>query len=156
MNDDLMDSIIPMTNYRDDGSNYGTITSSATTPLTISTSNIISGTIVGNGAIGAIVGSSFDDKVTVVEHIMDKWIMNRVTVDHKVAAHELLKLQEVAPDYANEIKENIAKNSSRDMVKKLTFTKKHDKDADVHHFIGRVWMFTEEELKEFIKEVRNA
>lgn len=150
MKDDHTDLISNVGDYVND---YGIITSSITSPLTISTSNIISGTIVGNGTI---VGSSFDDKVNIVDDIMDKWIMNRVTVDHKVAAHELLKLQEIAPDYANEIKENIAKNCSRDMVKKLTFTKKHDKDADVHHFIGRAWMFTEEELKEFIKEVRNA
>lgn len=90
------------------------------------------------------------------EDLMDKWIMNRITIDHKVQEQELLKLKEVAPDYANEIKENLAKNASRDIMKKLTFTKKHDKDADVHHFIGRVWCFTEQELKEFIKEVRNA
>lgn len=91
-----------------------------------------------------------------VDGFLDKHIMNRVTVDHKVQEQELLKLKEVAPDYANEIKENIAKNAARDMVKKVTFTKKHDKDADVHHFIGRVWMFTEEELKNLIKEVRSV
>lgn len=90
------------------------------------------------------------------EDLMERWIMNRVTIDHKVQEQELMKLKEVAPDYANEIKENLAKNAARDMIKKVTFTKKHDKDADVHHFIGRVWCFTEQELKEFIKEARNV
>ncbi len=90
------------------------------------------------------------------EDIMERWIMNRVTIDHKVQEQELMKLKEVAPDYANEIKENLAKNAARDMIKKITFTKKHDKNADVHHFIGRVWCFTEQEMKEFIKEVRNV
>ena len=65
---------------------------------------------------------------------------------------ELLKLQEVAPDYAGEIKENIAKNLARDISKKVMFKKKHDKDADVHHFIGRVWVFTDDELKALLKD----
>jgi len=90
------------------------------------------------------------------EDLMEKWIMNRVTIDHKVQEQELIKLKEVAPDYANEIKENLTKNVARDIIKKVTFTKRHDKDADVHHFIGRVWVFTEEELKSFITEVKNA
>ena len=90
------------------------------------------------------------------EDLLEKWIMNRVTIDHKVQEQELMKLKEVAPDYANEIKENLSKNAARDIIKKMTFTKKFDKDADTHHFIGRVWVFTEEELKTFINEVRNA
>ena len=90
------------------------------------------------------------------EDLLEKWIMNRVTIDHKVQEQELMKLKEVAPDYANEIKENLSKNAARDIIKKMTFTKKRDKDADVHHFIGRVWVFTEEELKTFITEVKNV
>lgn len=87
-----------------------------------------------------------------IDDIMDEYSLNRVAVDHKVTAQELLKLQEVAPDYASEIKENIAKNLARDITKKVMFKKKHDKDADVHHFIGRVWVFTDDELKELLKE----
>ncbi len=88
-----------------------------------------------------------------VDEIMDEHSLNRIAVDHKVTAQELLKLQEVAPDYASEIKENIAKNLARDIAKKVMFKKKHDKDADVHHFIGRVWVFTDEELKELLNNV---
>jgi hypothetical protein len=84
---------------------------------------------------------------TWVEDPLDKYAMNRFAVDHKVTAQELLKLQEVAPDFAKEIKENIAKNLGRDIATKVSYTKKHDKDTDVHHFIGRVWVFSEEELK---------
>ena len=109
-------------------------------------------TATGINALNTITVSTSD----ATEDIMERWIMNRVTIDHKVQEHELMKLKEVAPDYANEIKENLAKNATRDIMKKLTFTKKHDKDADVHHFIGRAWVFTEEELKNLIKEVRNA
>jgi hypothetical protein len=107
-----------------------------------------------SGANTVLMNNTFSD--ISIEDLMEKWIMNRVTIDHKVQEQELMKLKEVAPDYANEIKENLAKNAARDMIKKVTFTKKHDKDADVHHFIGRVWCFTEQELKDFIKEARNV
>lgn len=109
------------------------------------------GTITISNTTGSSAYNTFD-----VDDFLDEHIMNRVTIDHKVTEHELMKLKEVAPDYANEIKENLAKNAARDIMKKVTFTKKHDKDADVHHFIGRVWCFTEQELKDFIKEVRNV
>lgn len=82
-----------------------------------------------------------------IEDPLDKYAMNRFAVDHKVTAQELLKLQEVAPDYAKEIKENIAKGLAREIATKVSYTKKHNKDTDVHHFIGRVWVFSEDELK---------
>ena len=114
-------------------------------------------TIASGGSITAPITTSSTITLTdPTEDLMEKWIMNRVTIDHKVQQHELMKLKEVAPDYANEIKENLTKNAARDIIKKVTFTKKHDKDADVHHFIGRVWCFTEQELKEFIKEARSV
>jgi hypothetical protein len=134
MNDDLTVGSITSV-----GSDYGVVTTSGIVPMTMTTASAL--TIAAHAP---------------VEDIMDKWIMNRVTIDHKVQEQELMKLKEVAPDYANEIKENLAKNAARDMIKKITFTKKHDKDADVHHFIGRVWCFTEQELKDFIEEVRNV
>lgn len=107
---------------------------------------------IGTGITSAITmpiangvsGGTFN---TWVEDPLDKYAMNRFAVDHKVTAQELLKLQEVAPDYAKEIKENIAKKLGRDIATKVSYTKKHDKDTDVHHFIGRVWVFSEEELK---------
>ena len=107
---------------------------------------------VNNTTTAAISGSSIRIKPS-VDEIMDEHSLNRIAVDHKVTAQELLKLQEVAPDYASEIKENIAKNLARDIAKKVMFKKKHDKDADVHHFIGRVWVFTDEELKELLNNV---
>ena len=87
-----------------------------------------------------------------VDDIMEENSMNRFAVDHKVTAAELLKLQETAPDYAGEIKESIAKNLARDISKKITYKKKFDKDTDVHHFIGRVWVFTDEELKAILEK----
>lgn len=84
------------------------------------------------------------------EDKIDQYAMCKFTVDHKVTDAELLKLREVAPDFAKEIKENIARNLARDISHKISYTKKHDKDTDVHHFIGRVWVFTEEELKHLL------
>ena len=139
MNDDLTVGSVTITDTGD----YGIITSSGTiTPISINASA---------STINMTNYNSFD-----IEDFLDEHIMNRVTCDHKVAGHELLKLKEVAPDYANEIKENLAKNVTRDIMKKVTFTKKLDKDADVHHFIGRVWVFTEDELKNLINEARNV
>ena len=129
----------------DDNGIYAITTS--TTPMT----NIVSSTLVGTSINTIIDDSSFD-----IDDFLDEHIMSRVTIDHKVQEQELMKLKEVAPDYANEIKENLSKNAARDIIKKMSFTKKHDKDADVHHFIGRVWVFTEEELKTLIKEARNV
>lgn len=128
-----------------------TTTSSVTLPVSISDMTTGSITISNtSGSYGTIaMGVITDD-------LLDKYEFNKLTVDHKVSAHELLKLKDTVPTYADEIKENLAKNASRELVKKITFTKKHDVDSDVHHFIGRVWVFTEEELKKFIEEVKNA
>ncbi len=119
-----------------------------TSSITIPTTDTITISTAGNyGTIAMGV---------ITDNLLDKYEFNKLTVDHKVSAHELLKLKDTVPTYADEIKENLAKNASRELVKKMTFTKKHDVDSDVHHFIGRVWVFTEEELKKFIEEVKNA
>jgi hypothetical protein len=97
------------------------------------------------------LGSSFD-----MDEFLDRFSFNKITVDHKVTAHEFLKLKESVPTYADEIKEFLAKDLSRDIIKKATFTKKVDINADVQHFIARTWVFTEAELKELIKEARNV
>ena len=91
-----------------------------------------------------------------MEDFLDTHSFNKITVEHKVAEFELLKLKETVPTYADEIKENLSKNLARDIIKKATFTKKHSIDSDTHHFLGRVWVFTEGELKDLINEARNA
>lgn len=146
MNDDLTIGSIAM----DDGE-YKIMTDTGLTRIGAVGAIANGGIITANTTGTVTIRSSFD-----IDDFLDQHIMNRFTVDHKVQEQELMKLKEVAPDYANEIKENIAKNCARDMVKKLTFTKKHDKEADVHHFIGRVWLFTEEELKTLLQEARNV
>jgi len=128
-----------------------TTTSSVTLPVTISDMTTGSITISNTGAGYGTIAMG-----VITDDLLDKYEFNKLTVDHKVSAHELLKLKDTVPTYADEIKENLAKNASRELVKKMTFTKKHDVDSDVHHFIGRVWVFTEEELRKLIEEVKNA
>ena len=117
----------------------------------------IANSAITNAAMSGISAASTSVvKSSVVDHILDKYELNRVAVDHKVTEAEIMKLKEVAPDYVNEIKEKIAREMARDIIKKTTFTKRKDEDTDVNHFIGRVWVFTEAELKDMIKEITNA
>lgn len=115
--------------------------------VTISTSSGGTGT-VSSSTLGF---GGFD-----MEDFLDTYSFNKITVEHKVAEFELLKLKETVPTYADEIKENLSKNLARDIIKKTTFTKKHNVDSDTHHFLGRVWVFTEDELKNLIQEARNV
>lgn len=138
MNDDLTPDV--GTIVFNPNSGYGVVTSS--------------GTISTIGA--ATTASTLTINADVSEAVLGKWEMNTFAIDHKVSEQEILKLKEVAPDYANEIKENIAKNLARDISKKVTYTKKKEPDSDTHHFIGRVWCFTTDELKQLIKDARNA
>lgn len=131
--------------------------------MSLTTTSSITSPIIGNMTTDSITISTTGTTSygtiamgVITDNLLDKYEFNKLTVDHKVSAHELLKLKDTVPTYADEIKENLAKNASRELVKKMTFTKKHDVDSDVHHFIGRVWVFTEEELKKFIEEVKNA
>jgi len=120
-------------------------------------------TYTGNGSSGTItIASSAVSSSTLsfggfdMEDFLDTHSFNKITVEHKVAEFELAKLKETVPTYADEIKENLSKNLARDIIKKTTFTKKHNVDSDTHHFLGRVWVFTEDELKNLINEARNA
>lgn len=113
-------------------------------------------TITVSSAGASVSSSSLGFGGFDMEDFLDQHTFNKITVDHKVQEQELMKLKETVPTYADEIKENLSKNLARDIIKKTTFTKKHDKDADVHHFLGRVWVFTEDELKNLITEARNA
>lgn len=119
---------------------YGVVTSTGVMPLSATTSSTI----------------TIKADPDVAENILDRYMMNQFVFEHKVAEHEILKLKEVKPDFADDIKENISKHIARDLVKKTTFTKKKLPDEDTHHFIGRVWCFTTEELKQLIKDARNA
>lgn len=118
--------------------------------------NTITVSSTGTGASATISSSSLGFGGFDMEDFLDTHTFNKITVEHKVQEQELMKLKETVPTYADEIKENLSKNLARDIIKKTTFTKKHDKDADVHHFLGRVWVFTEDELKNLINEARNA
>jgi hypothetical protein len=114
-------------------------------------------TISTNGnSFGTVSSSSLSFGGFDMEDFLDTHSFNKITVEHKVAEFELAKLKETVPTYADEIKENLSKNLARDIIKKTTFTKKHNVDSDTHHFLGRVWVFTEDELKNLINEARNV
>jgi hypothetical protein len=122
--------------------------------ITISNGGISTGSLtVSSGTVSssALSFGGFD-----MEDFLDTHSFNKITVEHKVAEFELAKLKETVPTYADEIKENLSKNLARDIIKKTTFTKKHNVDSDTHHFLGRVWVFTEDELKNLIQEARNV
>lgn len=112
--------------------------------LTISTSNTTTTGVIG--AIGSMTTSS--------EELLDRYELCQLVINHKVAEFELMKIRETQPDYADIIKENLSKMAARDIIKKMTFTKKKDTDSDTHHFMGRVWVFTKEELLQLIEDAR--
>jgi hypothetical protein len=113
-------------------------------------------TISTTSGTTAVSSSSLGYGMFDMEDFLDTHSFNKITVEHKVAEFELAKLKETVPTYADEIKENLSKNLARDIIKKTTFTKKHNVDSDTHHFLGRVWVFTEDELKNLIQEARNV
>lgn len=125
--------------------------------ITISTTDsMIAGSITSPTMLTSNITYGKIAMSIVNDDILDRYSFNRFTIDHKVQEQELIKLKETVPTYADEIKENLAKNMARDIMKKMTFTKRKDVDADVHHFLGRVWVFTEDELKQLIEDVQNA
>ncbi len=113
---------------------------------------ITGNTILATGSANTITTRNLFD----VEDVLDKYILNQIVVEHKVTEHEMLKIQETSPDYAEHIKENLTKNAARDIVKKMSFTKKKDMDADVTCFRGRVWVFTKEELLQILEDAKNG
>ena len=93
---------------------------------------------------------------TAAQELLDRREMNLIVVDHKVSEMEMMKLKEIRPDYADIIKDNIAKKATIEVINKMTFTKKKLIDDDTHHFYGRVYVFTKEELIQLIEEARYA
>ena len=65
-------------------------------------------------------------------------------------------MKEQNVDYADAIKENMAKNFARDVTKKISYTKKFEQDTFTHSFRGRAWVFTKEELINLIEDIKNG
>lgn len=112
-------------------------------------------TINTNGTIGTVNPAIWDHQQKHAD-ILDKFELNQVVLEHKVTEHELMKLKADQPDYAEHIKQNLAKNATTQILNKMSFTKKKNIDTDVNHFIGRVWVFNKDEMETLIKEIRNA
>jgi hypothetical protein len=114
------------------------------------------GTITTSGSGTSTSYGTISAPPTAVEDLMERHELNLLTIEHKVTEFELMKLKETVPTYADEIKENLSRNLAREIIKKTSFTKKRDIDTDIHHFIGRVWVFTEDELKKILEEAKHA
>lgn len=113
--------------------------------------------ITASGTTGYITtGASTVSVKAPVEYLLDKYDFNNLIVQHRVSAHELIKLKEIDINYADHIKANLTKDVSERITKRMTFTKKVDIDSDTSTFYGRVWVFTKDELEELIKDARNA
>ena len=133
-----------------------TITTPASDCITITSSGITSGITMGSSYSTATMAGPTISITTSALELLDRRDMNLIVVDHKVSEMEMMKLKEVQPDYADHIKENIAKKATREVINKMTFTKKKLLDDDTHHFYGRVYVFTKEELIQLIEEARYA
>jgi hypothetical protein len=125
-------------------------------PASVSISN--TGAITGSAGstITTGIGISSISIRTSADEIFDRYSLNEFLVEHRVQEFELMKLRETTVDYADVIKNNLAKTASKEIIKKMTFTKKHDINSDTHSFRGRVWVFTKDELNKMIEEIRNG
>jgi hypothetical protein len=125
--------------------------------ITISNSGTM---LTGSGlTVGTITTTAATSTVSMrpnVDEVVDRYALNEFVVEHRIQEFELMKLRESNVDYADVIKNNLAKMASRDIIKKMTFTKKHEIDSDTHSFRGRVWVFTKDELNKMIEEIRNG
>lgn len=115
--------------------------------LTIQGANNITSTIASASSIQPHI--DFDD-------IFDRNCMQRLAIDYKISEHEFIKMKETNPAFADEVKEKIARELAGEVAKRTTYTKRVDKDLDTHHFIGRAWVFSDSELKDFIRNILNV
>jgi len=125
-------------------------------PASVSISN--TGAITGSAGSTITTGTGISSISirTSADEIFDRYSLNEFLVEHRVQEFELMKLRETTVDYADVIKNNLAKTASKEIIKKMTFTKKHDINSDTHSFRGRVWVFTKDELNKMIEEIRNG
>ena len=126
---------------------------------TITASGVTGGITMGSTSYTSYTNSTATSTLTITtsaQELLDRREMNLIVVDHRVSEMEMMKLKEIRPDYADIIKDNIAKKATVEVINKMTFTKKKLIDDDTHHFYGRVYVFTKEELIQLIEEARYA
>jgi len=136
-----------------------TVTTLPQDMITPTTNSITGGIMIGSSNYTSYTNSTATSTLTITtsaQELLDRREMNLIVVDHKVSEMEMMKLKEIRPDYADIIKDNIAKKATIEVINKMTFTKKKLLDDDTHHFYGRVYVFTKEELIQLIEEARYA
>jgi len=136
------------------GNGLSTLTGISNSVLTVSGAGMGAGAWATTAPMNGVSAATF--KPITADDLLEKYEFNQFVVEHKVQEQELLKLKEENVNYADEIKEQMAKNCAREFIKKLTFSKKHDVDTSTHSFRGRVWVFTREELVNLIEDVKKG
>lgn len=59
-------------------------------------------------------------------------------------------------DFKDHIKSELSHETSKELVKRMQFTKSENHIEFTTRFRGRAWVFTDEEMKQFIKDITNA
>jgi hypothetical protein len=122
-----------------------TITTSAMTvgSVTFPSANAIS-TMARTGALAS------------QDNLLDKYEMNQFVLQHNLSALEYVTLQTVDINFADHIKQNLAKNTVIKIIDKMSFTRSTNTETDTITFRGRIWVFTKEELNQLIQDAKNA
>ncbi|CAB4168071.1 hypothetical protein UFOVP1666_152 [uncultured Caudovirales phage] len=88
---------------------------------------------------------------------LDKYELNHITVELKMAEFELIKMKEIdAVGYGENIKSKLRDDLSRQLINKISFTKSKDPNMDSTSFKGRVWIFNDIEMDNLIADVKHA
>lgn len=109
-------------------------------------------TMTGNSYTIGAVGANSTISLKSAESVLDSYDMNQLCVEHRITEFELMKLKDADVNYAEHIKTNLSKMASNEVVKRMTFTKKKEVDADTTSFRGRVYVFTKDELLSLIRD----
>jgi hypothetical protein len=130
------------------------IWTTTTSPNTLTPNTIMSNPSVitqtsTNTNMGAINNTRYN-----TDALLEKYELNQLYVEHRVSSQELLSLKDTDPDFMQHIKEKLTLECSKELVRKMSFTKKHDVDMDSHSYRGRVWVFTKEELVNMIEDLK--
>jgi hypothetical protein len=59
-------------------------------------------------------------------------------------------------DFKDQIKSQLSHETAKELVKRMQFTKSENHTEFTTRFRGRAWVFTDEEMKQFIKDIKNA
>lgn len=77
-------------------------------------------------------------------------------VDVAVVLDSLENIHLSNSGFADKIKSELSEMVAKDLTKRMYFTKSENHNDFTTRFRGRAWVFTDEEMKQFIKDIQNA